>query len=161
ERKLAYDSMRHSQRFLQHIIEISPSLISIYDVQEKKSVFVNRGIAVELGYAGTNDRPQAELLRYLMHPDDWEPFLHHLEHLAAWRNEEPAEFEYRMRHSSGAWRWFHSHDKVFTRSADGSVKEIICTATDITERKTAEEKNRFMADLNEAFLPLAAPEQIM
>jgi PAS domain S-box-containing protein len=161
ERKLAYDAIRQSQRFLQHIIDLSPSLFCIYDVQQHKSVFVNRGIAAELGYARANDEPEAELLRSLMHPDDWEPFLHHLGQLATLRDEETAEFEYRMRHSSGAWRWLHSREKVFTRNDDGSVREIMAMATDITERKNAEEKARFMADLNDAFLPLADPEQIM
>ncbi len=66
-----------------------------------------------------------------------------------------------MRHSNGAWRWFHSRDKVFTRNADGSVREIVGAATDITERKYAEEKNQFMVDLNQALLPLARPEQMI
>src|SRR5262245_4220814 len=96
-----------------------------------------------------------------MHPDDWSPFLDHLGRLASLRDEETADFEYRMRHNNGAWRWFHSRDKVFTRNADGSVRDIIGAATDITERKIAEEKNRFIVDLNEAFLPLAEPEQMI
>src|SRR5262245_55921894 len=96
-----------------------------------------------------------------MHPDDWSPFLDHLGRLASLRDEETADFEYRMRHNNGAWRWFHSRDKVFTRNADGSVRDIIGAATDITERKIAEEKNKFIVDLNEALLPLVDPEQMM
>src|SRR5262245_55063282 len=96
-----------------------------------------------------------------MHPDDWSPFFEHLDRLASLRDEETADFEYRMRHNNGTWRWFHSRDKVFTRNADGSVRDIIDAATDITERKIAEEKNRLIVDLNEAFLPLADPEQMI
>src|SRR5262249_46245897 len=59
------------------------------------------------------------------------------------------------------WRWFHSRDKVFSRNEDGTVRETIGTATDITERKDAEEKIRFIADLSHALLPLADPAQIM
>ncbi len=40
-------------------------------------------------------------------------------------------------------------------------REIIGTATDITERKIAEEKNRFIVDLNEALLPLADPKRMI
>jgi len=66
-----------------------------------------------------------------------------------------------MRHSNGVWRWFHSRDKVFTRNADGSVREIIGAATDVTERKIDEDKHRFMVDLNQASAPLAIPEEMM
>src|SRR5262245_52259207 len=96
-----------------------------------------------------------------MHPDDWQPFLDYLGRLTNLPDNETAEFEYRMRHSSGAWRWFHSRDKVFTRNEDGTPRETIGTATHITERKDAEEKIRFIADLNHTLLPLADPAQIM
>ncbi|MGH9936436.1 MAG: PAS domain S-box protein, partial [Blastocatellia bacterium] len=65
-----------------------------------------------------------------------------------------------MRHGSGEWRWYQSRDKIFARDEDGSVREIIGMATDITERKRAEEKIRFIDTLNKALRPLADPEEI-
>jgi PAS domain S-box-containing protein len=41
------------------------------------------------------------------------------------------------------------------------VREIIGTATDITERKNVEDKAKFMADLNQVLQPLADPQEIM
>jgi PAS domain S-box-containing protein len=160
---ILFDRIRKASKaeLLQQIIDVAPSLVYIYNLPQKKCVFINRAIASELDYAPAPNAPQAEFVRSVMHTDDWEPFLHHLERLADLKDEETAKFEYRMRHSSGDWRWFHSRDKVFTRNEDGSVREIMGTATDVTERKNAEAKTKFMADLNEAFFPLADPAQIM
>src|SRR5262249_52839785 len=149
------------RRFHEHIIEASPSIIYVFDIRDRRNVFVSRGILATLGYSPKNDVKDGQFICSMMHPDDWEPFLDYLGRLANLPDNETAEFEYRMRHSSGAWRWFHSRDKVFTRNEDGTVRETIGTATDITERKDTEEKFRFMADLSHALLPLAEPAQIM
>ena len=55
ERKLVEDALRESQRFAQQIVEVSPSVIYIYDMQQRKNVFVNRSIAEALGYDPAQD----------------------------------------------------------------------------------------------------------
>src|SRR5262249_17903843 len=47
------------------------------------------------------------------------------------------------------------------RNADGSVREIIGATADITERKSIEENNRFMVDLNQTLLPLSDPAEML
>jgi PAS domain S-box-containing protein len=123
-------------------------------------VFVSPGITEALGYA-PGDLHDVDFVRSVMHPDDWPLFLDYLGRLARLRDQETAEFEYRMRHGRDSWHWFRSRDRVFTRNEEGSVKEIVGTAADITERKTADEKARFIADLNQALLPLSEPDKIM
>src|SRR5262249_50894090 len=133
-RKLAEKALERSQRFLQNIIDVSPSILYIFDIEQRKHVFVNRSAAAALGCdPGQVEAP--DFVSSVIHPDDWNPFLEHLDRLAALHGEETGEFEYRMCHSDGTWRWFHSRDKVFTRNADGAVREIIGAATDITSRK--------------------------
>lgn len=161
ERKLVDEALRKSRRFAQQIIAVSPSVIYLYDVELRKNVFVNRGMAVALGYDSEQEARQSDFVKTIMHPDDRPSFLDYLDGLANLRDNETAEFDYRIRHSSGAWRWYHSCDKIFTRNDDGSVREIIGTATDITERKFAEEKTKFVANLNQTLRPLADPEEIM
>jgi PAS domain S-box-containing protein len=158
---MQYAENLSSRRFHDHIIEASPSVIYVFDIRDRRNVFVSRGIAATLGYSEKKDLKDGEFICSVMHPDDWQPFLAYLAGLANLPHGETAEFEYRMRHISGAWRWFHSRDKVFTRNGDGTVRETIGTATDITERKDTEEKIRFMADLSHALLPLADPGEIM
>ena len=161
ERKQVEETLRTSQQFSSRIIDVSPSVIYLYDVQQKKNVFSNRGVLAALGYPTGQEPPDSDFVLSMMHPDSRQPFRDYLERFASLTDDATTEFEYRVRHSNGEWRWFHSRDKVFSRNDDGSVKEIIGTATDITERKGTEDKVRFMADLNEAFQPLADPEEIM
>ena len=147
------------QTFIQRIVEAVPSLIYVIDIRQRKIVFLNRDIGAALGDAGVRDPKDAEFIPSLLHPDDWHRFLDYLQRLADLR-DETEKFEFRVRDSNGRWRWFRSRDRVFTRNEDGSVREIIGTATDSTESKSAEERAMFMADLNQAILPLADPGQI-
>jgi len=160
ERRQAEEELSRSKQFVQRIVEVSPSVIYLYDVKRRKNVFINRTIAAALGYDAGEKALEAEFLRSVMHPDDWRPFLDHLRRFAGLSDEEIISFEYRIRHSSGEWRWYQSRDKIFSRNGDGSVREIIGMATDITERKHAEEKIHFIDTLNKALRPLAGPEEI-
>ncbi|MGH9937352.1 MAG: PAS domain S-box protein, partial [Blastocatellia bacterium] len=78
ERKRAEEELSKSRQLVQRIVEVSPSVIYLYDVKRRKNVFVNRGIADALGYDLGEKAREAEFLRSVMHPDDWQPFLDHL-----------------------------------------------------------------------------------
>ncbi len=143
------------------ILEAVPSLIYVIDIRQRKIVFLNRKITTKQGSVPEPDAQDSEFIRSLLHPDDWQRFLNYLERLANLRDQETAEFEYRARDSTGRWRWFRSRDRVFTRDEVGSVREIVGTASNATEAKSAEERATFLADLNQAILPLADPDEIM
>ena len=149
------------QQFVQNIIDALPSGVCIYDVRQNKDVFINRAFAEALGSVPAKEPQKAGFIRSVMHPDDWQPFLDYVKKLSGLSDDEPAEFEFRLRHSSGFWRWFQTRDKVFSRNEDGSVREIISIATDITERKNAEDEARFMTDLDRAVKPLTDPKEVV
>jgi PAS domain S-box-containing protein len=151
ERKAANDAVDRSQRFLQNIIDISPSIIYIFDLEQRKHVFFNRSAAVALGYDPSQVQ-KPDFVASLMHPDHWNSFLDHLRRLQSLHDEESADFEYRMRYNDGSWRWFHAREKVFARNADGRVREIIGAASDITEHKSAGERLRDSDDRYRAFV---------
>jgi PAS domain S-box-containing protein len=135
-------------------------VICIYDVDRQKIVFVNRSLAAALGFPPTQETLHADFFQSSMHADDRQSFENNVHQLAGASSEDAAEFEFRLRHNSGEWRWFHCRNKIFTRNADGTTREIIGTATDITERKNIEDRTNFVASLNEALLPLADPKEI-
>jgi two-component system CheB/CheR fusion protein len=90
----------------------------------------------------------------LIHPDD-------LERLRAVRsrameNEQPYEFEYRLRQSADEYRW-HICRVVPFRNADGQIEAWFGTATDIHDLKEADRrKDEFLATLaHELRNPLA------
>lgn len=133
------EELRQSKAFSEHVTQIMPSVLYVYDLAERRNIFVNRQISAALGYD-----PEALLesrrdpVARLMHPDDQAAFGAHMARVQSLRDAAVAEFTYRMRHANGEWRWFQSRDAVMTRNEDGSVQRIVGTATDITAIKQAE-----------------------
>src|SRR5262245_12029922 len=95
-----------SAETLSHLLDAAPSAFYIFDIRQRQNVLLNRDIAITLGYS-SHDATEVEFVRSVMHPDDWPAFLDYMERLSGVSNEETAEFEYRMRHRDGTWRWFH------------------------------------------------------
>lgn len=101
------DELRDSKAFTEHVTQIMPGVLYVYDFTERRNVFVNREVVDALGYSradlmGASDDP---VMRF-MHPDDQAMFGQHMRQVQALRDEEVAEFTYRMRHADGDWRWF-------------------------------------------------------
>jgi PAS domain S-box-containing protein len=157
----AFKAIIERERFAQNTIDAVPSGICIYDVQQRKIVFINRTVADALGSASAQELNEPGFIRSVMHPDDWRPFIDHVKGFGALGKDETAEFEFRWSVRTGVWRWIHTLDKVLSRSEDGSVREIISTIVDITERKRAEADARFMTDLDYAVMPLTDAKEIV
>ena len=157
----AIKAIIEGQRFVQNVIDGLPSGVSIYDVRQKRIVFINRAVADALGSVSGQELPEPGFIRSMMHPDDWQPFVDHIKGFSGLGKGETGEFEFRCCVNSGAWRWFHARDQVFCRNEDGSVREIISTVIDITERKNAEDDARFMTDLEHAVMPLTDAKEIV
>jgi PAS domain S-box-containing protein len=133
ERKKAED-------FARRITDVSPSILYVYDLEERRNVWGSREMFVGLGYGQEQiDAMAGHLLRELLHPDDWPRYLDYAERLTRLADGEVAEFQCRLRHADGSYRSLHSRDTVFTRTIDGTVKQIAGSALDITDRKLAED----------------------
>ncbi len=139
-RKRAERSLRESMRFNRRVAEVLPSVLYVLDLRTRKNVYVNREVGGVLGY--TPEQIQAmkqDFVPRMMHPEDHARFARHMLALAGLPDGVTADFEYRMRAADGAWHWMLSRDTVFERDAGGAPVQILGTATDITERKRAEQ----------------------
>ncbi len=136
-------ALLEARRFTEQITEIMPSVLYVYDFNERRNVFVNREVVSSLGYtqAELQEGPVDPVMRF-MHSDDQAQFGAHMARVLTLPDATVAEFTYRMRHADGRWRWFQSRDAVFARNPDGSVRQVVGTATDITAIKVAEESWR-------------------
>ncbi len=143
DRKKAQESLNDWQRFIERVIDLIPDTVYVHDLKYGRNILDNRKLPVELGltldeHAELGD----EFVSTLMHPDDLPRYRRHLERINSLRTDETAEFEYRLRDTSGLYRWFYSRDAVFARRDDGDVSQIISIVTNITGRKEAEESLR-------------------
>ncbi|MCW8129676.1 MAG: PAS domain S-box protein [Planctomycetota bacterium] len=140
ERKKMEEDLRSNRAFVDRIAQTSPHIMYVFNIPLRTNVYANRQIARDLGY-GVKDvqRMGGKFLAKLLHPDDQARASEHLKGWDAVPDGVVREFEYRMRHKDGTWRWFLGRDAVFSRDERGQVVEIIGTAQEIHARKMAEE----------------------
>lgn len=147
EKRKAEAKLRESQTLLRKVANTSPTILFVYDLEQRRSVFINRTIESVLGYEIDEfGELTQDIYKNLFHPEDVETGVLHLEQLKKLRDEEVLWVEYRMRDREGNWHWFRSLDTVFKRNEKGEVIQFLGNAQDITEQKEAEEtilrKNR-------------------
>ena len=140
ERKRAEEQLRGNHRFISEMTAVLPGMLYIFDLTEQRNVYVNRHTGVALGYSTEEVHALgADFIPTVLHPDDVSRMREHFEMLKQQPDGVTTSVEYRFRHRNGTYRWFISRDVVWQRSAEGHVCQILGMATDITERKQAEE----------------------
>ncbi|WP_052055674.1 PAS domain S-box protein [Myxosarcina sp. GI1] len=125
--------------FTQEVADAIPGILYLFDAIAQRSLFVNSQVYDRLGYTPEQILAMgANFIEGLMHPEDRDRFVSHIEQLHRSRSSAVYPFEYRLRHKNGEWRWFRSQDRVFSRTSDNSVHQILGIAEEIAQRKQAE-----------------------
>lgn len=139
ERQVAELALDKKRRLMEQVAETTSAILYIYDLVEQRNIYVNRQIAVVLGYSPAQIQAMgSDLFGNLVHPDDLPRLLERVEQCAVAKDEDVLEVEYRMQHANGEWCWLQSRDKVLNRNDEGFPKQIVGTAVDITDRKQLE-----------------------
>jgi diguanylate cyclase (GGDEF)-like protein/PAS domain S-box-containing protein len=139
ERRQIEDQLRASQHFIEQITELTPNLLYIYDHIEQRNVYINRSVAETLGYSATAIQSMgANLFPIICHPDDLYLVYQSMQQLHSLQDREFVEIEYRVKNAQGQWCWLYSRDMVFSRTADGRLKQTLGTSQDISKRKEVE-----------------------
>ena len=121
------------------LTDFLPEVIYKHDAIAEQNIYINSQVADFLGYTTQQVLEMgADFLVRVMHPEDLARFTAHIKSLNCADGQETFNFEYRMRHQNGEWRWLSSEDRVYNRTADGSLKHILGVARDITKRKQTE-----------------------
>lgn len=141
ENKLAKERLQNSEKLLERIGDTTPGLVYVYDLVEQQNVYTNHQIGKLLGYSSREIQEMgSNAIPYLMHPDDLARLPTLYQRFDTADDGNILETEYRLRHANGSWHWFYSWDTVFTRNPDGSARQLIGTALDITNRKQIQEE---------------------
>ncbi|UNU26404.1 PAS domain-containing protein [Microcoleus vaginatus] len=139
ERKRIEAQLRESQHWLSAVIKTNPNLLYVYDLIEERSLYVNREIYSDIGYTFEEIQEMAAtFIPKLIHPDDIPAFSEQRKKIETAKDGESFDFEYRIQHKNGKYRWFCSRESVFARTAQGKPWKILGTATEISDRKQAE-----------------------
>ncbi|MEX1017256.1 MAG: CheR family methyltransferase [Phycisphaeraceae bacterium] len=140
ERERAARHLRESEYFINSVANTAPLLFAVVDLVDHRLVYANSQAQPMLGYDPAQLQAFGpELAEQLLHPDDREAFGTVLERLEASPPGTVLHGECRLRNADGNWRWFAVQTVGFTRASDGTLRQVLATLEDITERKRAEE----------------------
>ncbi len=146
EQKETERKLLENQTFIQRIANAIPAIIASYNIHTGKYTFINLGLRKLLDYDPRQVLEEGvDFFTKLIHPDDLEPLmeknkkaLQHANETGEAASEPIVEFQYRMKHRNGEFRWFHTFGTIFHRNATGLVEQVLNISLDITERVKAE-----------------------
>ncbi|MCU0568795.1 MAG: PAS domain-containing protein [Oculatellaceae cyanobacterium Prado106] len=169
QRQTAEAKLRESQRFLERISGAAPGILYLFDLLENRTVYINRQVTELLGYSPEQIQEMGgDVMANLFHPEDFARVPAHQAQFHTAPDDTKFEFEYRMRHANGEWRWFLTHELVYLRTQAGLPQQILGVVQEITARKQAEaalrqSEERFRAIFNTSyqFVGLLSPDGIM
>ncbi|MDP9230763.1 MAG: PAS domain-containing protein, partial [Bacteroidota bacterium] len=128
----------------------TPSIIASYNINTGKYVFINQGLKKLLGYDPKQVLSEGvSFFANLIHPDDVVPMME--KNIKALElandpktmdNDLIVEFQYRMKHLDGRYRWFKTYGTIFDRNNLGKVEHVLNISLDITDTIEAEQKIR-------------------
>ena len=131
--KHAEDMIRQSQTELRNILDFTPHLISVVG-PDRSRLYTNQAV---LDYFGlTLEEWRSFDSRKYYHPDDWERLTSETQ--SKFLNGIPHEYEARFLGKDGKYRWFLFRWNPL-RDEQGRVTRWYAAATDIEDRKRAEE----------------------
>jgi formate hydrogenlyase transcriptional activator len=138
ERKTAEEKIREQETELRQILDLTPQHIAVY-APDGSRLYVNHTALEYLGITLEQWREPGRVHNELVHPEDREHFLYE-------RNKrilegKPHEFEVRLLRHDGEFRWFLGRLTPI-KDEQGHITRWYGTATDIEDRKRAEEEIR-------------------
>jgi len=146
ERQTAEASLRESQRFIQRISDATTYYLWVFDLTEGRVVYANHAFAEFLGVPLDQvGSLSGRAIARTIHPDEVQLHAAHRERVRRALDDEYLDREFRARDHSGQWCWISARDIVLNRSADGSPRQLICTAVDVTKQREAERQLREQA----------------
>jgi PAS domain S-box-containing protein len=140
ERKQAEERINERGRFIESLVNLSPNVLYIYDIIEKRNIYTNDGIQRFLGYSIKEIKDMDnQIIANLMHPDDFKIYLNEtLPKYAIAKDNEQIIATYRMKHKNGNWKWFTATEIIYSKNNKEEPRQIFGMMIDITELKQIE-----------------------
>jgi PAS domain S-box-containing protein len=138
--KQAEAALQESQRFVQKVADTAPVILYVYDLEKQRNVYINQEFTELLGYTDEEIRSMAQkVLPNLIHPEDFLGLQEFVQQWATAQDSDILRFEYRMRHRNGNWQYFQCRETVFARSSNGTPKQILGAAVDVSDHKLVQQ----------------------
>jgi PAS domain S-box-containing protein len=151
-------ALDENSRFIQSMVQATPDILYVMDIESRRLIFTTQDIGLRLGYTKKQIADVKEPFFDFMFPEDLPKMLDHIEDMKDALDDEVREIEYRMLHSDGSVHWFIDRNTVFKRDERGIPSEKLGITRDIMLGKQSEEKihvlNKSLRDKNRALRSL-------
>jgi PAS domain S-box-containing protein len=137
-----------SQIVLNTILNSTPDIIYVADVESRHIIYINQRIRDILGLEEEEIYSKGfDVFPDLVHPADYMKRMDQMTTLVEKNTDETIEIEARMKGNSG-YRWFRIREKILKRTDKGLPEKLIGIWTDIQDsKKEAEEKKKLAKDV--------------
>jgi PAS domain S-box-containing protein len=139
-RREVEEAVFESEERYRTLAEAMPQIVWINDLEGRATYYNRRWFeytGIDPEQATQND------WHVVVHPDELPETFARFEQAA--RTEDVFEMEYRFRRADGQYRW-HLGRSVPLRDASGTVTGYVGTATDIDDRRKAQDAQRFLVE---------------
>ncbi|OIR05753.1 signal transduction histidine-protein kinase/phosphatase DegS [mine drainage metagenome] len=133
ERKEAEASLIKSENRYRRLVENAPDIVYTFS-NKRGGIYYSSRVEEVLGYSVNYLYEHPNLWNESIHPSDQEKVTKIVQ---SFQNERSFEVEYRIKDANGNWHWFYDR-AIGGQNIDDEIL-IEGLATDITERKSAEE----------------------
>lgn len=138
EREMQLEQALH---FQQKIMDTSPEIIYIYDLEKRQNVFSNKTIFAELGYSRADmDNMGSNTLATIVHPDDL-PNVFHYENevVPKLQKDEVVKIDYRLySKKTNSYIHFESLESIFEQDEQGKNLSVIGVGRNVQAERMAE-----------------------
>ncbi|MDQ6610484.1 MAG: PAS domain-containing protein [Bacteroidota bacterium] len=140
EQREAIETIKDQEHFIQQVADASPTILYLFDVASQSMAYINREAFFVLGYLPEElINEGANITTLLYHPEDIELLPSRTQSKKVFQQvDSMIQYECRMKHKDGEYRWLLVREIVFKTAEDGSIKQIIGAALDINRRKEME-----------------------
>ncbi len=154
--------LERNRHFIQSIADTAQVLIYAHDMMSGKNIFLNQYAREFFGEQRSQvvETDGVAFFEDTVHPDDVPEIMESAETWQTIPDDHRVHRRIRMKNKDNEYRWLDMTEVVLKRNEDGSVREIMGTAIDVTDRHQAVEalkmsENRFRAVFENAPMGMA------
>ncbi len=140
ERKQAEAVLRETEERYRLVLEATSDGVWDWDIPSGRVTWSDSAFR-QLGYEPDEFQPTLESWVNLLHPDDREQTRQAVTE-ALVMPDGNIRSEFRLRHTSGEYRWILGRGKVVERDVEGKPTRMVGTHSDITRRREMEQRLR-------------------
>lgn len=136
QRKMRAKELEETMRFKQELVQATPEIIMIINLNTFTVRYINKDIVPEVGL--TRQFVEGKALQDLMpfiHPRDREKILDLHKTLLKSSPDEIIDLEIRLKLQGVTWEWFNVRGKIFKRRDENWVDEYVLLVRNITDQK--------------------------